>query len=68
MFNVNNKDSRKKRHWCRSGIFVNFEHVSHLVLAFLLLNLNMLLPAGLVPEARSLHLDAWLMLQGVKFT
>ena len=34
-------------HWRRSGIFiVNFEHISHLVLVFLLLTLNMLLPAG----------------------
>ena len=28
--------------WCRAGVFVvNFEHISHLVLAFLLLTLNM---------------------------
>ena len=28
-------------HWCRSGVFiVNFEHVSHLFLAFLLFTLN----------------------------
>ena len=31
-----------KCHWRRSGVFiVNFEHVSHLVLVFLLLTLNM---------------------------
>ena len=31
-----------KRHWRRSGVFiVNFEHISHLVLVFLLLTLNM---------------------------
>ena len=37
----------KWRHWRRSGIFiVNFEHISHLVLVFLLLALNMQLPAG----------------------
>ena len=31
--------------WCRFGVFiVNFEHASHLV--FLLLSLNMQLPAG----------------------
>ena len=31
----------------RSGVFiVNFEHISHLVLVFLLLTLNMQLPAG----------------------
>ena len=34
----------KKR---RSGVFiVNFEHISHLILVFLLLTLNMQLPAG----------------------
>ena len=48
MFIVNNKDTRT-RHWCRSGIFiVNFEHILHLVLVFLLLTLNMQLPAGFV--------------------
>ena len=37
----------ERRQWRRSGIFiVNFEHISHLVLGFLLLTLNMLLPAG----------------------
>ena len=42
MFKVNNKDTRR-----RSGIFiVNFEHIPHLVLVFLLLTLNMQLPAG----------------------
>ena len=31
-----------ERDWWRSGIFiVNFEHISHLVLVFLLLTLNM---------------------------
>ena len=31
----------ERRYWCRSGIFmVNFEHISHLVLVFLLLTLN----------------------------
>ena len=30
-----------QRHWRRSGVFiVNFEHISHLVLLFLLLTLN----------------------------
>ena len=29
-------------HWRRSGVFIlNFEHISHLVLVFLLLTLNM---------------------------
>ena len=58
---VNNRNTRTKckicskltiktpeqRHWRRSGDFVvNFEHISHLVLVFLLLTFNMLLPAG----------------------
>ena len=37
-------------HICRSGVFiVNFEHISHLVLVFLLLTLNMQLPTGQCP-------------------
>ena len=32
----------ERRHWRRSGFFiVNFEHISHLVVVFLLLTLNM---------------------------
>ena len=32
----------ERRHWHRSGVFiVNFEHISHVVLVFLLLTLNM---------------------------
>ena len=32
----------ERRQWRRSGVFiVNFEHISHLVLVFLLLTLNM---------------------------
>ena len=30
-----------QRHWRRSGVFINSEHISHLVLVFLLLTLNM---------------------------
>ena len=51
MFKVNNKNTRTKCEICskltidtsrRSGVFiVNFEHVSHLFLVFLLLTLNM---------------------------
>ena len=37
MFKVNNKD-----------VILNFERISHLVLVFLLLTLNMKLPAGLL--------------------
>ena len=32
----------ERRHWRHSGVFiVNFEHISHIVLVFLLLTLNM---------------------------
>ena len=56
LFKVNNRNTRtrcgmcskltiktsERRHWRRSGVFiVNFEHISHLVLVFLLLILNM---------------------------
>ena len=47
MFKVNNMVP-ERRHWNCSGAFtVNFEHISHLVLVFLLLTLRMQLPAGL---------------------
>ena len=63
MFKVNNRNTRKRceicskltiktpyrRQWRRSAIFiVNFEHISHLALVYLLLILNMLLPVGYV--------------------
>ena len=36
----------EQRHWRRSGVFiVNFEHTSHHLLVFLLLTVNMYLPA-----------------------
>ena len=39
----------EQRQWRCSGVFiVNFENISHIVLVFLLLTLNMQLPAGLV--------------------
>ena len=56
LFKVNNRDTRtryeicskltiktpERRQWRRSGVFiVNFEKISHLVLVFLLLTLNM---------------------------
>ena len=56
MFKVNNRNTRRRceiclkltiktperRHWRRSGVFiVNFKHISHLLLVFLLLTLNM---------------------------
>ena len=35
-------ETPERRHWRRSDVFiVNFEHISHLVLMFLLLTLNM---------------------------
>ena len=35
--------------WCRSGVFiVNFEHISHLVLVFLMLTLSRQMPVGLI--------------------
>ena len=61
MLKVNNRNTRTpcevclmltikipERRQCRhSGIFIaNFEHISYLVLVFLLLTLNMYLPAG----------------------
>ena len=43
MFKVNNKDTKTT-----PGIFiVSFEHISHRVLVFRLLTLNMQMPAGL---------------------
>ena len=40
MFTVNNKDIRTTS-WHRSGVFiVNFDHISHVFLVFLLLTLN----------------------------
>ena len=41
MFKVKNKDTRERRQWRRSCVFmINFEHISHFVLVFLLLTLN----------------------------
>ena len=55
MFKINDRNTRtrckicskltiktqERRHWRRSGVFiVNFEHISHLVLVFLLLTLS----------------------------
>ena len=38
MFKVNNKDTRSQRH--HSGVTVNFEFISHIILKFLLLTLK----------------------------
>ena len=63
MFRVNNRNTRltseiclkltiktpERRQWCRFGVFIiNFEHISHRVLVFLLLTLNMQLLDGVV--------------------
>ena len=37
----------ERRHWSRSGLFINIEHILHFVLVFLLLTLSRLMPAGL---------------------
>ena len=45
IFKINNKDTRTTR---GSGVFIfKFEHISYLVLVFLLLTLNMKLPPGI---------------------
>ena len=64
MFKVNNRNTRtrceicskltikipERRQWRRSGIFiVNFEHILHLVLVFLLLTLSRYMPIGYKP-------------------
>ena len=42
------KKTPEKRQWRRSGaVIFNFEYISYYVLVFLLLTLNMWLPAGL---------------------
>ena len=45
MSQVNNEDTRTMQ--CRSGFFIaNFEHISQLVLVFLLLILSRQMPTG----------------------
>ena len=49
MFEVNNEDARTMPmalFWC---VFVNFEHISHLVVLFLLLTLSRYMQAGWHP-------------------
>ena len=68
MFKVDNRNARARceicseltikisgrRQWRRSGVFtVNFEHISHLVLVFLLLTLNRYMPVK-TPEMQIL--------------
>ena len=62
MFKVNTRNTRikfeicsnlkiktpKRRQWCRSGVFiVSFEHISHLVLVFLLVTLSRQMSTGI---------------------
>ena len=71
MFKVNDRNTRKRREICsrltikileqrhlrRSGVLiVNFEHISHLFLVFLLLTLNMEMFAGFVKVSLRLTL------------
>ena len=47
LLKFNKFNTRTRCQWHHSGVFiVNFEHISHLVLVFLLLTLNMYLAAG----------------------
>ena len=53
MLKVNNRNTRTRCEICsklnNKGIFiVNFEHISHLVLVFLLLTLSRLITAGII--------------------
>ena len=53
----------ERNHWRRSGVFVvNFGHISHLVLVFLLLFLNMSLPPGLLLVLNRFHTLFWCFL------
>ena len=50
MFKVNNRNTRTRCETCSKLFFIlNFEHISHLILVFLLLTLNMQLQAGSEP-------------------
>ena len=55
MFKVNDKNTRTKHHWRRSGVFINFEHISHLFLVFLLLILNKQMLAGQCAFAKGIN-------------
>ena len=46
MFKVKNKNTRTT-HRSRSGVFINFKHISHFFLVFLLMTLNKQMFAGL---------------------
>ena len=46
LLKVNNRNTRTRCEICSGVFIVNFEHISHLVLVFLLLALNMQMPTG----------------------
>ena len=48
-----NKKSPEQRQWRRSCVFiVNFEHISHLVLVFLVLTLSRSMPSGQITDTQ----------------
>ena len=48
----------KPCHWCRSGVFiVNFGHISHIVLEFLLLTMTSYMPTG-----KGLHSESFFII------
>ena len=66
MFKVNNKGTRTTP--MGFGVFiVNFEHILHLALAFLLLTLNMKLPTGLMVLQICLVAGVFVLLFSVRF-
>ena len=66
MFKVNNKGTRTTP--MGFGVFiVNFEHILHLALAFLLLTLNMKLPTGLMVLHICLVAGIFVLLFSVRF-
>ena len=57
----------ERRHWRRSGVLtVNFEHISQLVLVFLLLTFNRLIPAGSYVNVFDIRRDAFKIKLNIK--
>ena len=56
MFRVNNRDTRARCEICSGILIVNFEHISHLLLVFLLLTLSGWVPAGRRPAHEHIFL------------
>ena len=82
VFKVNNKNTRKRyeiylkltiktlewRYWRRSGLFIiNFEHISHFFLAFLLLPLNTSMFVGKI-NYESLGRNGLAIIQSFNYT